>query len=181
MYYQSLVNSIRPCIYLMLSLIGTSLSGQSVEHDTPWILGPGITFYELATESRVGFGPSMVVNYRFDERFGIELMPTAILSANGFRTFLGIAGDIGASVSWRHSQAELIIGSGLSALTGVDGSGGVLGRGGVYLSGQGNLWLTDNVGLYGRFTARLWLIGHISEEEYGRGSPSGSGGVVFRF
>ena len=155
--------------------------GQSTEPDKPWIVGSGITFYELATESEVGVGPSVVVHHRFDKHFGIEVVPTVILEANGFRTFLGIAGDVGASVSWRHPRVEFIIGSGLSALNGVDGSGGVLGRGGLYLSGQGNLWLTDEFGLYGRLTARLWLIGHISEEEYGRGSPSGSGGVVFRF
>ena len=165
----------------LLFVVAASLQGQTVEHSRPWTLGAGVAFYDLASASGVGVGPSVIVNRRIGKLFGVEFTPTYIVQADGFRTFQGLAGDIGIFASWRQSYTEFIVGSGVSALTGVDGSGGGLGRGGVYVSGQGNLWFTNQVGLYGRLIARLWLIGHISEEEYGRGGPSASGGVVVRF
>ncbi len=166
---------------LALFLVCRSLAGQSVEDEGDWMIGGGVTFYDLASASGTGIGPSAVVGYRFDESFGLELVPTAILYADGIRTFLGVAGDLGLSVAWQLSPAEFILGSGLSALTGVDGSGGGLGRGGIYVAGQANLRFADHLSLYCRLTARLWLAGHISEEEYGRGGPSAGGGLVGRF
>ena len=168
-------------VFLLFLLCGTLLYGQPADLNKPWMLGSGITFYDLASASGTGVGPSVVVSRRFDEHFGIEFTPTIILQSNGFRTFLGIAGDVGAIVSWRPPHSEFIISTGISALNGVDGSGGVLGRGGVYARGKAQLWLSEALGLYGQGTARIWLVGHISEERYGRGGPSAGGGIVFRF
>lgn len=171
----------RITLFFLLFVVGASLPAQTVEPDRTWMLGAGVAFYDLASASGVGVGPSVIANHRFDDHFGVECIPTMILRSDGFRTFLGLAGDLGVSVSWRQSYTEFLVSSGVAVLTGVDGSGGGLGRGGAYINGQGNIWFTNQLGLYGRLTARLWLIGHISEEEFGRGGPSASVGMVVRF
>ena len=172
------VSKIACSLSLVLSLNTTTLSAQSAEDAGLWMLGQGLTYYELANASGTGIGLSLFVHRHMEHHLGVEFIPTLILRANGFRTFVGLAGDLGMTTSWHQTYSDLSLGAGLSALTGVDGSGGQLARGGVYLSGQGNLWLTkqNQLGLFGRLTARLWLVGHISEVEYGRQSPSASGG-----
>lgn len=157
------------------------LSGQSIGEERPWMIGAGIQFYDLALINGTGIGPSLVAGYRFDEHFGMEFSPMLILHANGYRTFLGAAGDLGASYSLRSSFIEVLINSGLSALVGVDASGGGVGRGGIYIGGEGNIWVTEQLGIYGRLTTRVWVVGYVNEEEYGRWSPSYGGGLIIRF
>jgi hypothetical protein len=139
---------------LWLGLAAAPLAGQADDH-RGWRLGAGGGLYRVDDLVGAPFVPTASIGGTVGRLGFVGLELTGIFD-QGFYSATAIAGDLDVGIRFPMRRFEVMLSAGPSGILGGDSDGTPYTGGGAHAAVGATAWITERIGLTGRFRTRWW-------------------------